>query len=87
VPSSADKLLQKAKNTQSNWTRQEIDRLYRGFGFIIRHGRNHDIVSHSDYSDLRETLPRHRKVKPVYVKQAVRLINTLINRQENRSDE
>lgn len=87
MPTSAEKLLTKAKNTQSGWNRQEIDRLYKGFGFIIRHGSNHDIVSHPDYPNLRETLPRHGIIKPVYVRRAVRLINALLDQQENDSNE
>lgn len=83
MPSSSEKLFEKAKKTQSGWKRQEIDRLYEGFGFIIRQGSSHDIVSHPDYPHLRQTLPRQRKIKPVYVRQAVKLIITLLNQQEN----
>jgi hypothetical protein len=83
VPSSAEKLFEKAQNTQSGWKRQEIDRLYIGFGFTIRHGQNHDIVSHPNYPDLRATLPRQKIMKPVYVRQAVRLIDALLSQQEN----
>ncbi len=87
MPSSAYKLLERAKKTQSGWKRQELDRLYTGFGFIIRHGRSHDIVYHPDYPNLRETLPRHKNVKPVYVRQAVKLINTLLNQQGYNKNE
>lgn len=83
MPSSAEKLFEKAKNTQSSWKRQEIDRLYIGFGFTIRHGQSHDIVSHPNHPDLRTTLPRHNLVKPVYVRQAVRLIEALLSQREN----
>ncbi len=86
MPTSAEKLFEKAKITQNGWKRQEIDRLYLGFGFIIRSGRNHDIVSHPDYPYLRETLPRHVKIKPIYVRQAVKLISTLLNQQENNQN-
>lgn len=81
MPTTAEKLLDRAKIGQSNWKRQEIDRLFKGFGFTIRSGRSHDIVSHPDHPDLRQTLPRHRKVKPVYVRNAVRLIEILKSRQ------
>ena len=87
MPPSANKLFEKAKRTQNGWKRQEIDRLYDGFRFRIRHGRNHDIVSHPDNPNLRETLPRHRNIKPVYVRRAVRLINALLDQQENDSNE
>ncbi len=87
MPSSADKLYEKAKKTHSGWKRQEIDRLYKGFGFIIRHGSSHDIVSHPDYPNLRETLPRHGTMKPIYVRRAVRLINALLDQQESDSNE
>lgn len=82
MSTSADKLFERAKIQQTGWKRQELDRLYSGFGFIIRNGRSHDIVSHPGYPMLRETLPRHRDVKPVYVRNAVRLINELNNLQK-----
>lgn len=87
MPSPSKKLLKKAKTTQDGWKRQEIDRLYSSYGFIIRNGRKHDIVSHPNNPNLRETLPRHRNIKPVYVRRAVRLINALLNQQENDSNE
>lgn len=87
MTSSAKKLYERAKRRPNGWRRQEIDRLYYGFGFIIRSGSSHDIVSHPDNSYLRETLPRSNDVKPVYVRRAVRLIDTLMNQQESNSNE
>lgn len=87
MPSSPEKLFEKEKTTQNGWSRQEIDRLYIGFGFIIRHGRSHDIVSHPNNPNLRETLPRHRDVKPVYVRRAIKLINSSLSQQESDSNE
>jgi hypothetical protein len=87
MASSAEKLLERAKQSQSGWKRQELDRLYEGFGFIIRHGRNHDIISHPEHPDLREIVPRHRKVKPPYVRAAVKRISELLSRQEKGENE
>jgi hypothetical protein len=65
--------------------------LYEGFGFRIRHGASHDVASHPDYPQLRETLPRHRKVASYLVRNAVKLVDQLIALQEaeggNKSDE
>lgn len=62
MPPEASKLLERMRRSKDGWTRKDLDALYEGFGFKIRHGASHDIVSHEDYPQLRETLPRHRKV-------------------------
>lgn len=57
-----------------------MDNLYSGFGFKIRHGSDHDVVSHPDFTDhleLRATLPRHSELATAYVRQAVVRIEIL----------
>ena len=46
MPSKAEKLLEQMKNSKSNWKRADLDTLYGGFGFVIKHGGNHDIYKH-----------------------------------------
>ena len=70
MTSKAEKLLDAMRESQSNWKRKDLETLYSGVGFIIRHGANHDIVSHPDFPHLRDTLQRHRKVPKYNIRNA-----------------
>lgn len=52
MPSKAEKLLEQMKNSKSNWKRADLDTLYEGFGFVIKHGSNHDIYKHPKFPEL-----------------------------------
>lgn len=78
MPTKAEKLLEQMRNSKSNWKRADLDKLYKGFGFIISHGGNHDIATHPNYLQLRATLPRHRDLAKGYVEFAVKLIDKLL---------
>jgi hypothetical protein len=82
MPSKAEKLLEHMRNSKSGWKRPDLDKLYEGFGFIITHGTNHDIIKHPDFSQLRTTLPRHRVLAKGYVESAVKLIEQLLDLQK-----
>jgi hypothetical protein len=82
MPSKAVKLLEQMRNSKSNWKRADLDRLYEGFGFIISHGRSHDIARHPDFPQLRATLPRHRELAKGYVEFAVKLMDRLLELQK-----
>jgi hypothetical protein len=78
----ANKLLQRAKDSPYGWTRNEIDKLYKSFGFIINRGNNHDIVKHPELSNnLKGTLTRSSgELHPDYVRHAVKLIEILLSK-------
>ena len=78
MSSNAEKLLEQMQNSKSNWKRSDLDKLYEGFGFVITHGSNHDIVKHPDFPLLRTTLPRHRVLAKGYVEFAVKLVERLL---------
>lgn len=79
----AVKLLERMRASKSGWTRNHLDRLYIGFGFIIKEGRSpHDKVYHPDYPFLITFVPRHRKLLEVYVSQAIKLIDRLTELQK-----
>ena len=80
----ADKLLEQMRNSKSNWKRVDLDKLYEGFGFIITHGSNHDIVKHPNFPQLRASLPRHRELAKGYVEFAVKLIDKLLELQQGQ---
>lgn len=81
----AVKLLEKMRVSKAGWTRNDLDRLYTGFGYIIKSGRGpHDKVYHPDYPFLITFVPRHRKLLEVYVSQAIKSIDRLKELQENQ---
>ncbi|MCC6300160.1 MAG: hypothetical protein IT314_12750 [Anaerolineales bacterium] len=84
MPSKAEKLLEQMKNSKSNWKRADLDTLYEGFGFVIKHGGNHDIAKHPKFPELRATLPRHRQLAKGYVEFAVKLVAKLLELQKER---
>jgi hypothetical protein len=77
MTSSAEKLLERMRQSKAGWKKRDLETLYEGFGFVIDHGRNHDIVKHPEFSELRATLPRHNYLATGYVVQAIKLIDKL----------
>jgi len=86
MPSKAEKLLEKMRNSKSNWKRADLDKLYEGYDFVISHGGNHDIVKHPDFPQLRATLPRHRELAKGYVEFAVKLLTDYWNFKKKVKD-
>jgi hypothetical protein len=80
-------LLEQMRKSKSNWKKEDIEKLYKEFGFIIRHGSNHDIVTHPEFPKLRATLARHRALPKGYVQFAVKLIDQLLELQKEGSNE
>ena len=77
MPDKATKLLQSMRQATNNWSLSDLQTLYFGFGFEIRHGSNHDVVKHPEYPQLRATLPRHSSIAKGYISFAVKLIDQL----------
>jgi hypothetical protein len=78
MTSKAAKLLERMRQSKSNWKRVDLDKLYEGFGFVISHGKSHDIVKHPEFPQLRATLPRHSYLAKGYVEYTIRLIDKLL---------
>jgi len=83
MPPKATKLLERMRRSKANWKRKDIEALYLGFGFEIRPGSNHDIVTHPKYRYLRTTLPRHNKVAAYIVRQAIKTIHKLLELEKS----
>lgn len=77
MPSRAEKLLERMRRTKSGWKRKDIEAIYEGFGFVLKHGAKHDYYVHPDYPNLRDTLKRSRTVPEYNVRKAIRLIDRL----------
>jgi hypothetical protein len=87
MASKAEKLLERMRQSKSGWKRRDLDKLYEGFGFIITPGRNHDIVKHPVFSQLRTTLPRHTAIAKGYVQEAIKIIDRLKELERGTQDE
>ncbi len=73
----AEKLLERMRKSKSGWTSNDLIRLYRGFGFDIRNGSRHYVITHSVYPSLRATLPRRLKDSTPYVSEAIKMIDKM----------
>jgi len=90
MPDKASKLLEKMRRSSSNWKRHDIIRLYKAHGFIESHGGKHPLIYHPDYPQLAAPLPSNIKNVRVYVRQAVDLVDRLIelkSAEEKKSDD
>lgn len=76
MSSEASKLLEQMQKSKAGWKPVDLHRLYEGFGFIIKQGGNHEVVTHPDFKEIKPSyIPRHRKL-------AVYVVVTAINRVE-----
>lgn len=82
MPPKPEKLLNKMRQSAANWKRREVITLYEGYGFRLRHGGKHDVVFHPNYPELRDVIPRHRKVPQYIVKNAIKIVDKLIELQD-----
>lgn len=75
--SSADKLLEKMRQSKYGWGYNDLHRLYQGFGFKFREGSDHTVYYHPAYPTLIATVARHRSLAVGYVQTALKLIDEL----------
>lgn len=79
-----DKLLERMKNNpRGDWQISHVETLAKRYGFSIsrpRRGSSHVTLRH----DLTEklTIPAHRPIKPVYIRQLVQMVEKIIDQQE-----
>jgi hypothetical protein len=86
MTSKAKKLLERMRNSKVGWKRKDLDDLYLGFGFIITHGKSHDIVKHPSFPTLRTTLPRHNFLAKGYVEFAIKLVDKVLEVEEAENE-
>lgn len=77
-------LLERMRRTRSGWGEDDLDRLYRSFGFreITRPRAPHRVYVHPDHPDLRATVARKKSLPKGYATTAVRLIDKLLEKQK-----
>ncbi len=84
MSTKAAKLLERMRRTKSGWGQIHFDRLLTGFGFI-KGGKKEAIYTHPDHSELRISIPRHNSLKKWVARDAVKLIDELL--EINKGDE
>lgn len=83
---SKEKELQKIKRGPNSVTPERLESLLKKYGFMWKQGASHSITSHAL---LEESLPipRHKPIKPVYVKKVIKMIERVIELEEGLDDE
>lgn len=82
MPSKADKLLKKLRQTKTGWTARDLAKLYDYFGFKIRKATKHDVITHPDLSDIRDMLPHESgEIHPDYARDALKSIEKVLAQQ------
>ncbi len=72
----ADKILAKIRNNPRNWTIENIKTLAKRNGIDWRQpGTSHVTFSYPGLTPL--TIPAHRPVNPIYIKQFVKMIDRI----------
>jgi len=75
------------RRSRAGWHHRDLDRLYTGFGFECDEGAKHSLYIHPKYLDLRATVTRSPgELPPGYATTAVRLIQTLVEREPHHAD-
>lgn len=75
----ARKLLERMRQSKSGWGANDLLTLYEGFGFTIRQGRRHAVITHPERRHLRTVLPRHAKgLSEVYVSIAIAFVEEVV---------
>lgn len=86
MPKKPKKLFDSIKNSPTSRKREELVRLYEGYGFDIEPGGEHDKITHPDYAELFTLLPGHRDLSPAYFRTAIKLIEKLESLQNVTDD-
>jgi hypothetical protein len=84
------KLLGKARENPEGWSVSNLHTLYTGFGFVWKNrGKRapHRVYAHPDYPILYGTAPHGRKIDVEYVKDAVKLIERLLQLKKTEPEE
>lgn len=74
-----EKLEQRMRNSQTGWTISDIRRLAAHYGISHRRprsGSSHETFRHPD-SRITATVPDHGKLKPVYVRNFLALVDSV----------
>lgn len=72
---TADKLLESMRNNPRDWRIENLVTVAGKYGIEVRtHGGSHHIFSYPGI-ELAVSVPAHRPIKPVYIKQFIALVD------------
>ena len=81
-----EKELQKIKNNPKSVTPERLKALCKKYGFMWKEGSSHSVTTHPLLKGS-YTIPRHKPIKPVYVKDIIKMIEKVLESEEGLSDE
>jgi len=74
---TAAKRLDAMRNNPRDWRMAQLLTLARQFGVMVRNdGGSHHVFAHAQVAGI-VTIPAHRPIKPVYIRQFVALIDAV----------
>ena len=85
--SAADDLFEQMSRSKAGWTAEDLETLYRGFGFSRREGGKHVVYSHPVHRELRATVTRSKSLPVGYIQTALKLVRRLRELQRGETDE
>jgi len=77
VGNSADKLVQRMRQSKVGWGAEDLHKVYLAHGFSCRQGGKHVVYTHVEHSDLMATVPRHGSLAQYCVAHLLKLVDIL----------
>ncbi len=75
--SKVDKLLDQMRRNPCDWRIESLEAVAARFGIKVRKPAGSHVVFQHEASAIAVTVPAHRPIKPVYIKQFLALIDDL----------
>ncbi|MGH8628454.1 MAG: type II toxin-antitoxin system HicA family toxin [Gammaproteobacteria bacterium] len=72
-----DKTLERMRNNPRGWRIESLEAVAVRFGIVVRKPPGSHVVFQHEASVLEVSVPAHRPIKPVYVKQFLALIDDI----------
>jgi len=87
MPSAAEKLLARMRQSKHGWGQDDLETLYKGFGFSWRDKGKHRVYTHPKYPELIATVARHNKLAIGYIQHAISMIDAIGANEDATSEE
>jgi predicted RNA binding protein YcfA (HicA-like mRNA interferase family) len=83
--STAEKTLEKMRNNPRDWRIEDMIAVAQRYGMVFRNeGGSHYHFSHADVAE-HVSIPAHRPIKQVYIREFVCFIDTIIDITKERA--
>jgi hypothetical protein len=75
------------RNSPTGWKPDDLIYVYKSYGFEVRAaGSGHYVASHAEYRELRATFPMTGDLLPVYVRRAIKQVDTIEAARREHND-